>query len=1630
MLKYMLKQQSFVKTVSWLTLVLFVSSFITHPLVFAVTTLSPANQDSQQLSGKGNQSLIPYRYGKITGGGYAGGRRLVVYIQDLHCNPEVQNNIAKITELLDAQYGLNKIFIEGAPAGKLSTRLFTSIPDEKVRDKTIQTLFGKGLLSGAEYYALKLKKDNLYGLEEWSTYTENRERYRTVSAAKEENEKTSAEIDKVIEQMKEKYLDRKLKTIGKVFRDSGSNKHYLKVAKLGERAGEKVTGYPNLARYIETVRISESISNRRLNKELVAYIKDLKRIVPAREFLPLSVALTETGDRQEYSRRLSEIAKVYSPDLAREYPEVNRFLTRERLNAQINPVDLIDEEIVFQGRLTAKFAERRLDKDLLFLSRMAKNLGDFAALKMTPGQYQFFSENREEFRIVLRKYCEPHEVKAVLKILDDAAYTTYYAVNFKRNDIFINAIALRSLGEKIGGFASGKKDVSGSLSAGGYEDVLAHIGQFKDIDIVVAGGFHRGVSKLLHDKGVSYLTITPGAAKKYDGTVYQQVMTGKIDLKKMLSSALAPTAALLGNDYGEMEILIAHLLANAESFHAAVAIIKQWQAANTDVAEVLHSFDVRMEENGNAGVYQKVGNDPAKYSFVFGLQHADNNGVAVILPPSHTVLASPVTPGKPLSAGIAAQAEELSPQKHAVINDYIAEAIGAGRVEIITEKTHSGFKAASVLETTKYNDVLALARRYIDETVLPDGLGTIIPIEVLEQANIYLIDSVRGRAPPFNFEHAGADKNAIYVRKSFFQDSSPADIAKILIHASVELAAKQHANQQQKPWTEAVALQAHAVAEKAVADFSPVVALSEARQLTVDENGFTPLHSRDPGESVFDITIGGVDATVYFGRSAENYVATPRSFFPFEASIIVPYGSSVRIDNLYSLNAEGAIYIPAGATAIFDEVKGPLIVVTIKKIPPWYRRFSPENFPDVWKDTKGYDESGLRYHSTSGVLVFSHLGRRNPWNTSKLTEWLIDSVSLGSPAMGASTVSYSFLTTGQSFDIHRPDEQWHEHPTIAGAQSIVEIYIPTSGIMELLIESNGKFYSSRLRPGMFMLVQADVRHAIAKGSGQYKHVVIQIPSPFQYGFLYSSKIMPVPALYAMHPGLSASLEKAKEDGVSILTGQTPVSAGWHSRHYLSNPTLGSEPAKENISLELPGELLGLSPKQLKKIFFSLGSYQFTDQEKTLLTAPPGLEGFYRGLKRVQALYPSIVRNHVERAWIQDYLRSMVADFPPGALRRNFEAILTGDFSVDRFMAYMESFQSYRFRIIELIRDGDAANDDEINQMVLLVSDGGDPEMAEHRRPMTESAAYFHHASFDGGLALAPGAAAKYAHDGSPKPFPGYTVIHSFRQGADHHRALLKMYTALQARLREAKVDQYFKFLPPKTFHMTLCDIMAPLDKNTPEGSALGKKITAIVTKIFSDFASSIKRPVMYSKGVAISAGTSIVVPVYMGGRDDLAEVLKLRTALRDGLHTLGERGGDGVFRNNGIPVAPGDKLIGHVTLAYLKESIPAEAYKKIQNILGAFEREFIGFSEADSFDLHYFENMEDYGAPLESLHIASPDRANNLLSVPYMLYNRIFGLNTTAGSPPAVPAGVNEAGLAAPADPGGQEAVRLMLSAS
>ena len=567
------------KISAWIALCAFTYSSVLHQPLLAAVTMADDHKRAEKLEEQLQSFALPYKYGRFMDGAYFNDDKLVIFVQDLHCHAEVQKNIYEIIKLFDTRCGIDKILVEGAPAGKVDISPLGSIPDEKMKKNALNRLLNSGLIGGAEYYSVVENRDKLYGLEQWDVYKKNLARVRSLIEEKGRNAILAQRLEQRTKRLKAAYLSPSLRGFERALKSSGGNgklenRRYLALERLGKKAGEDIADYPNLSAYVRLLKLNGEINYRRLPGELSEYMAGLKKVLPYSVYKTLLDKFERSGADEDYYLALSRIADEYTPQFAGRYRNAARFLKYIRLNYAINPVCLVSEESAFCERALSRKAAKPADEEILFLSRMSEIFSAIADLKVTTADFDYFRDNAGRFRALVQKYIPYAEVKGALSLLNDEELFAFYETNLRRNDIFVENIVAA-----VGGPAPR------TTAREGYGATLERMDSFKRVNIVISGGFHSEIVKALKNNNISCLAITPNVTRNFDDKVYEKAITQRITPQDVASSAFGVAlinvlvnGGLDNNEAAELvnEELIPALIADAGSIENGVNAAGRW----------------------------------------------------------------------------------------------------------------------------------------------------------------------------------------------------------------------------------------------------------------------------------------------------------------------------------------------------------------------------------------------------------------------------------------------------------------------------------------------------------------------------------------------------------------------------------------------------------------------------------------------------------------------------------------------------------------------------------------------------------------------------------------------------------------------------------------------------------------------------------------------------------------------------------------------------------------------------------------------------------------------------------------------------------------------------------------------
>lgn len=541
----------------------FMQSFILPQPVQGITELAARHQERM------SRFILPPGLGRIVDSRDAGSSSLVILIQDLHCNPEVQQNIVRIIDTLSNQRRIDRVFAEGAPAGLVDLSLLTSLPEPAIRELTFNELLRSGVMGAAEYYGATRTDIPLYGLEDWNIHRDNHRRLQSLLERQEYFRHTVTVLQRKIAALKERELSVMTRRCGQFLQDGRSGgispeRYYSRLERLGRKTGIPVADYPELARYIESLSLTRNVRPERLQREMEGFLTYLRSALPYSEY---GVLMSKAGDpnrQSEFFMALAEASRLAGPDNGRRFPELERLFDQVTLSASINPILFIEEEKAFSRDVLAAYSGRLVDRETIFLSDMAERLGNMIALNSTAADAAYVAAQFPKFKGLLGKYFNPTETGALLESIDTKELFRYYEINHDRDAIFAHSIAA----------AIDPVKISSRPSEAVMPPLLSRLAGFSDVNVAVAGGFHQGLTALLQQKGISYVTIVPNVTSSANDRVYERIIAEKLDIESLRAQAFGPALIALGASEKLVEMLLYGWACQALAGNLGAAVVE------------------------------------------------------------------------------------------------------------------------------------------------------------------------------------------------------------------------------------------------------------------------------------------------------------------------------------------------------------------------------------------------------------------------------------------------------------------------------------------------------------------------------------------------------------------------------------------------------------------------------------------------------------------------------------------------------------------------------------------------------------------------------------------------------------------------------------------------------------------------------------------------------------------------------------------------------------------------------------------------------------------------------------------------------------------------------------------------
>ncbi|MCB4791151.1 MAG: hypothetical protein LHV68_04610 [Elusimicrobia bacterium] len=463
-------------------------------------------------------------------------KQVVINIQDLHCHPEVQKNIAKILASLDQKYNLKQVYVEGA-SGALDTSWLTGVRDQDIRNKILDALIDSGKLTGPEYYSAQSGKPNLLvGVENRKLHTENLLRLQSIIQKQKSLQEHVDTLSSDIDILKERYYNSKNKKFERLvqkYKDGTikPQQYYKKIEDYSQKLDIDLALFKNVSSFSRTFNVAKELNFKKIGVELQAFIALLKQKLPYSTYQMLLNNTSNFSKANELYLYLSKIA-AQNPSLTAEYPNLKRFFEHMALTGAVNPLELINEEQRLENEIHFRLILKQSERDIVFLAGFVKYLRDFIGYKVSFDDYNYVLANFPKFELLWAKYVGNYKLSEFDK--DIALLGEYYKVNVTRNECLLDNCDIQ---KRAGGRGQVELTPNFRFIAQGRteprtQNPISELLSKSEIVVLVTGGFHtQGLTGLMKERNLSYVIITPNVTQGTDSaeTIYQELLEKETD---------------------------------------------------------------------------------------------------------------------------------------------------------------------------------------------------------------------------------------------------------------------------------------------------------------------------------------------------------------------------------------------------------------------------------------------------------------------------------------------------------------------------------------------------------------------------------------------------------------------------------------------------------------------------------------------------------------------------------------------------------------------------------------------------------------------------------------------------------------------------------------------------------------------------------------------------------------------------------------------------------------------------------------------------------------------------------------------------------------------------------------------
>ncbi len=446
--------------------------------------------------------------------------RILIHVQDAHCNYEAQNNIAQILDKLMGEYGdqLTLVAVEGS-VGIIDTSPFAEFSDAEIKKEVADYFMKKGKITGPEF--LSITGDHsftIYGIERKDLYDRNYKAFLDSLPFRDESEKVCGNLLGILNQLKGHIYSKELKEYDQQLKGyhDGETSFLDYVAILEKWAGKEgvsLAQFPNFAILQQVQKIEKGIDFKKVERERSRLIDKLGKLLgkTQKQDLVLKSLHFKLGKMTpaEYYNYLQEMIKDHSGIAQADYPDLFGYMEYVSLNDKMDKTKLFKECTAVETLIAEKLFADENQRKLFTLSRHVGMLHRMFKLELVKEDYLYFKEHKGEFQVdTFMEFIKIQAPRFGVAFTEDASMydidknmpiiEEFYEAAIVRDDVLVNNTLAR-------------------MERDGVE-----------ISVIITGGFHTpGITDIFREKDIAYAVISPMITKVQEYNPYIDIMTNK-----------------------------------------------------------------------------------------------------------------------------------------------------------------------------------------------------------------------------------------------------------------------------------------------------------------------------------------------------------------------------------------------------------------------------------------------------------------------------------------------------------------------------------------------------------------------------------------------------------------------------------------------------------------------------------------------------------------------------------------------------------------------------------------------------------------------------------------------------------------------------------------------------------------------------------------------------------------------------------------------------------------------------------------------------------------------------------------------------------------------------------------------